>query len=68
MTQQTAPATTVVINIPAPKSSPNTSSGLELEMPASEENMSGAPLPNANIVTPAILGDSLQNEITEQTV
>ena len=49
----------VVTNIPAPNNSPNTSSGLELDIPANEENISGAPFPNARIVTPAMLGESL---------
>ena len=59
---QTAPATAVVTNIPAPNNSPNTSCGLEFEMPANVEKISGAPLPNAKIVTPAMLSDSLYVE------
>ena len=46
-------------NIPAPNNSPNTSWGLEFEMPANVEKISGAPLPNAKIVTPAMLSESL---------
>ena len=52
-------ATAAVTNTPAPKSSPKTSSGLSCPMPAIEENISGAPLPKASIVTPAIFWDNL---------
>ena len=36
------------------------SSGLAADMPAKDENISGAPLPRAIIVTPAIFWDNLQ--------
>ena len=36
------------------------SSGLAADIPAKDENISGAPLPRAIIVTPAIFWDNLQ--------
>ena len=61
-TQQTAPKTTEVTKVPAPKSSPMASeppaSVFVLTIPAYTEKMSGAPLPSARKVTPATLSDS----------
>ena len=41
---------------------PVPNSGLAAEMPAREENMSGAPLPRAIMVTPATFWDSLETK------
>ncbi|OTF78165.1 hypothetical protein BLA29_007106 [Euroglyphus maynei] len=46
------PTTTVVTNIPAPYNCPMTRFGLAFVMPIIDENISGAPLPNARNVTP----------------
>ena len=53
------PATQAVTNTPAPNNSPKTNPGLSWPMPASEEKTSGAPLPSAIRVTPAMFWDNL---------
>ena len=44
------------------------SSGLAAEIPAREENMSGAPLPRAIMVTPATFWDSLESKIMQRCI
>lgn len=46
------PETIEVQKIPAPRSSPTINSDLSSEAAASDEKMSGQPLPNAKSVTP----------------
>lgn len=53
--KQTAPETTVVTKIPAPNNPPNNNSALCWLTDANAEKISGAPLPKAKIVTPAML-------------
>lgn len=58
----TEPAITAVTNIPAPMSSVNI---INLSSPPSatiDVNISGEPLPNAKIVTPAIFSDKCNTE------
>lgn len=51
-TSPTAPMTAVVMNTPAPRSSPNAIGKLFLLIPAIVEKTSGAPFPNASRVSP----------------
>ena len=59
--KQITPTITVDTNTPAPKSAPNArpaSPSFELPTAAMAEKTSGAPLPNARNVTPAMFCDS----------
>ena len=62
LAKQIAPVTAVVTNTPAPNNAPKSNSGRDCCTEAKAEKTSGAPLPNAKIVTPAIFCGNLQSK------